>query len=72
MGIAMGIIDDAEYKEGRIKFSSGDMAIFYTDGVTEAMNRQGEMYGVKRLIDVIRGNRKAKQKKSERKSRRYL
>jgi PAS domain S-box-containing protein len=56
MGIVMGIIDDAEYKERRIQFSSGDMAIFYTDGITEAMNRQGELYGVKRLIDVIRGN----------------
>jgi sigma-B regulation protein RsbU (phosphoserine phosphatase) len=56
MGIVMGIIDDAEYKESRIKFSSGDMAIFYTDGITEAMNNQGELYGVKRLIEVIRDN----------------
>jgi PAS domain S-box-containing protein len=56
MGIVMGIIDDAEYKESRIKFSSGDMAIFYTDGITEAMNSQGELYGVKRLIEVIRDN----------------
>ncbi|MDD2835346.1 MAG: SpoIIE family protein phosphatase [Methanothrix sp.] len=56
MGIVMGIIDDAQYKESRIKFSSGDMAIFYTDGITEAMNSQGEMYGVKRLMDVIQDN----------------
>jgi len=62
VGIVMGIIDDAEYKESRINFSSGDMAIFYTDGITEAMNSQGELYGVKRLIDVIRGNCQAETK----------
>jgi PAS domain S-box-containing protein len=62
IGIALGIIDDAEYKEGCIRFSSGDMAIFYTDGVTEAMNARGEMYGVKRLMDVVRRNRQAKTK----------
>jgi phosphoserine phosphatase RsbU/P len=56
MGIVMGIIEDAQYKESRIKFSSGDMAIFYTDGITEAMNSQGELYGVNRLIEVIRDN----------------
>lgn len=60
IGIALGIIDDAEYKEGCIRFSSGDMAIFYTDGVTEAMNGRGEMYGVKRLMDVVRRNHQAK------------
>ncbi len=56
MGIVMGIIDDAQYKESRIKFSSGDMAIFYTDGITEAMNNQGELYGVERLMEVIKEN----------------
>jgi sigma-B regulation protein RsbU (phosphoserine phosphatase) len=60
IGIALGIIDDAEYEEGCIRFSSGDMAIFYTDGVTEAMNGRGEMYGVKRLMDVVRRNHQAK------------
>jgi len=56
MGIVMGIIDDAQYKESCIRFSSGDMVIFYTDGITEAMNSQGELYGVKRLLEVIRDN----------------
>jgi sigma-B regulation protein RsbU (phosphoserine phosphatase) len=56
MGIVMGIIDDAQYKENRIKFSSGDMAVFYTDGITEAMNNQGELYGVERLKEVIKYN----------------
>jgi anti-sigma regulatory factor (Ser/Thr protein kinase) len=59
-GIALGIIDDAEYEEGCIRFSSGDLAVFYTDGVTEAMNSLGEMYGVKRLMDVVGRNHQAK------------
>ncbi len=56
MGVVMGIADDAEYRERRIKFSSGDMAIFYTDGITESMNKQGELYGIERLKEVIIGS----------------
>ncbi|MDD4653180.1 MAG: SpoIIE family protein phosphatase, partial [Methanothrix sp.] len=56
MGLVMGIVDDAEYRERRIKFSSGDMAIFYTDGITEAMNNSGELYGIERLKEVIIGS----------------
>jgi len=56
MGLVMGIVDDAEYRERRIKFCSGDMAIFYTDGITEAMNKSGELYGIERLKEVIIGS----------------
>ena len=56
MGLVMGIVDDAEYRERRIKFSSGDIAIFYTDGITEAMNNSGELYGIERLKEVIIGS----------------
>jgi phosphoserine phosphatase RsbU/P len=33
---------------------TGDVLVFYTDGVTEAENRLGEEFGMKRLSDVVR------------------
>lgn len=32
---------------------SGDIFLLYTDGVTETMNRQGDEYGIDRLIQVV-------------------
>jgi serine phosphatase RsbU (regulator of sigma subunit) len=34
--------------------SSGDMVLFYTDGVTEAENKFGEEFGIQRLSEVLR------------------
>ncbi|MBN2088138.1 SpoIIE family protein phosphatase, partial [candidate division KSB1 bacterium] len=33
-----------------------DILIFYTDGITEAMNRKRQMYGEERLLQIIREN----------------
>jgi tetratricopeptide (TPR) repeat protein len=33
-----------------------DILIFYTDGITEAMNRKRQMYGEERLLHIIREN----------------
>lgn len=55
-GAALGIIEDMDYIDCYVKFSPGDIALFYTDGVTEALNNLGEMYGEERLINVIKTN----------------
>ena len=34
--------------------SPGDVAVFYTDGVTEAANRLGEEFGMERLSATVR------------------
>lgn len=34
-----------------LPFSSGDMIILYSDGITEAESEAGELYGIERLID---------------------
>lgn len=49
----LGIDDQIEYGQMTYPLAPGDVVIMYTDGVTEARNRQGEMYGLKRLADVI-------------------
>ncbi|MGW8161928.1 MAG: PP2C family protein-serine/threonine phosphatase, partial [Desulfobulbales bacterium] len=52
----LGIVDFAEYEETELQLNSGDVMIFYTDGVPEAMNKKEEMYGFDRFIEVIKEN----------------
>lgn len=49
----LGILDEADYQETRLKLSPGDRVIFYTDGIVEAMNSRNEMFGFDRLLAVV-------------------
>ena len=40
--------------ESQTELRSGDIAIVYTDGLTETMNRQQEEYGTERLFEAIK------------------
>jgi sigma-B regulation protein RsbU (phosphoserine phosphatase) len=52
-GMPLGIMADEEYEAGVQTLRPGDQIIFYTDGITEAMNPKGEMFGPARLDDVL-------------------
>jgi PAS domain S-box-containing protein len=52
-GIALGAKEGVSYEEQIIKFEPGDIAVFYTDGITEAMNTKGELFGRDRLTSAI-------------------
>lgn len=52
-GIALGAKEGVSYEEQTIKFEPGDIAVFYTDGITEAMNTKGELFGLDRLTLAI-------------------
>ena len=54
VGIPLGVFD-RPYQETVLPFQPGDTLILYTDGVTEARNPQGELYGADRLRGVVRG-----------------
>jgi serine phosphatase RsbU (regulator of sigma subunit) len=41
------------YEEKEAVVSPGDCALFYTDGLIEAHNPQGEMYGTPRLRNLL-------------------
>jgi len=49
----LGILAEADYRETRLPLSPGDMVVFYTDGIVEAMNPQREIFGFERLLEVI-------------------
>jgi sigma-B regulation protein RsbU (phosphoserine phosphatase) len=52
-GFPLGIFADATYEEGGLALQRGDQIIFYTDGVTEAHNPAGDMFGTDRLDQVL-------------------
>jgi sigma-B regulation protein RsbU (phosphoserine phosphatase) len=53
-GIALGVLEgDSLYGLGRMKLGHGDTIFLYSDGVTEAVNRELELYTDKRLANVL-------------------
>ncbi len=55
-GVALGVVPDLEYRETHVTLAPGDTLILYTDGVSEAMNSDGEEFGVDRLLDLFADN----------------
>jgi sigma-B regulation protein RsbU (phosphoserine phosphatase) len=46
-------LEDPAYQQAEVELHQGDRLILYTDGVTEAWNKQGEEYGEVRLLELI-------------------
>ncbi|WP_298818173.1 GAF domain-containing SpoIIE family protein phosphatase [Chloroflexus sp.] len=53
-GIVLGIVPDPHFTPGEITLETGDVLLFYTDGITEAMNLQRELFGDERLAATLR------------------
>lgn len=53
-GTPVGALDDAEYTSATFQLEKGDVLVAYTDGITEAENPQGEMWGQVRLEKLLR------------------
>ncbi len=51
--IPLGLFEDFDFKIYETQFSEGDMFYMYTDGVTEALNNNEELFGEKRLINSL-------------------
>ena len=47
------MLPEATYEEESIDLKAGDVLVFYTDGVIDAMNYDGEMFGRQRLRESI-------------------
>jgi len=52
VGLPLGVFD-RPYEEVRIHLQPGDTLVFYTDGITEARNPQGDFYGCDRLRSLV-------------------
>ena len=53
-GIVIGLFDSPEYERGSAKLLPGDVLLFCTDGIVEAMNAEREEYGSERLAEAAR------------------
>ena len=52
-GLFLAGMDDTEYRFNELTLAPGDRLLLYTDGVTEAHNREKELYGTERLFKVL-------------------
>ena len=54
--IVLAWLADAKYTEEEIFLEKGDVLFLYTDGVTEAMNNDKDLFSEQRLVDAINKN----------------
>jgi len=55
-GTPLGILDDHSWTRGSMCLDPGDVLALYTDGITDAQNGGGELFGEKRLYSSIKAN----------------
>ena len=55
-GIPLGVLQNWEYKDYSTTFTPGQILLLTTDGLIEATNQSGEMFGKDRIKEVIRKN----------------
>jgi len=52
-GMPLGLLPEAEYDEVRLNLSPGDVVVFASDGIQEAMNKDQEEFGLDRLKALL-------------------
>jgi serine phosphatase RsbU (regulator of sigma subunit) len=52
-GMALGLAKDQDYPVAEIPLSQGDLVVFYTGGVTEALDGEGREFGDARMLEVV-------------------
>jgi sigma-B regulation protein RsbU (phosphoserine phosphatase) len=55
-GLPLGLFESAQYEEHTVQCAAGDLVVFYTDGVTDAVDTRCEDFGPERLEEVIAMN----------------
>jgi len=55
-GTVLGVFENAFYDEEFIDLQPGDLFLLYTDGLVEAENKAGQMFGRKRLEKFVRAH----------------
>jgi len=59
LGFPLGLEPDISHfvNETKVVLQTGDVAVLYTDGITEAMNDRKQQYGLERLCQCLRQHR---------------
>ncbi len=56
-GIPLGIVTPAEIGQKSVLLAPGDVVLFYTDGVSDALDAAGEAFGEARLVELVSAHR---------------
>lgn len=52
-GNVLGVSEDVTFVEKKMRFAPGEQLVLYSDGLTERLSRQKDMYGESRLCRVL-------------------
>ena len=52
-GMPLGLMPGMSYEEGEVSLREGNCVLFYSDGLVEAHDPEGEMFGFPRLRELI-------------------
>jgi serine phosphatase RsbU (regulator of sigma subunit) len=52
-GMPLGIMPRMSYEEGEVSLAEGNCVLFHSDGLVEAHNPRGEMFGFPRLRALV-------------------
>lgn len=55
-GMALGVSEEARWRQKEVRLNPGDLLVLYTDGITEANDSHGAFFEEDRLIDTILEN----------------
>ena len=67
-GIALGITTPVEIEQKVLHLAPGDLVLFYTDGVTDTLNAEGEEFGEGRLSDLLSAHALSRRQRSSSRS----
>lgn len=55
-GLPLGLFDDAEYDEFSFNAKPGDMFVLFSDGILDARNKAGDLFGRRRVEEIVTKN----------------
>ena len=56
-GVPVGLLDSASYEQASIRLQRGDMLACFSDGITEATNRDGKLWDDREVDRILYENR---------------
>src|SRR6202000_2739300 len=55
-GFPLGMFPNVRYEEFTLSTQPGDSLVFFSDGIVDAQNPEGDMFGNERLVAVVKKN----------------
>jgi serine phosphatase RsbU (regulator of sigma subunit) len=57
--LPLGMIEDAEFSVLQFRFTEGDHLLLMSDGIVEATDLNGNLFGFERILDLLRNSASA-------------